>query len=169
MVPVGNIWAAPIPSATRRHFTVQLGSIRAAPTRSAIPRPITAQADSIRAAAIVSAAVSTPHSATPAVDPLAASNAHPPYLAFGATALALLPGTGPAFGQSGRQKRVRSDAVWQATRTWLQRTNLWRERTDLRTGSEPSTPKVIAVHAAQDGARYERQSSRKRRKRDVTC
>jgi hypothetical protein len=36
----------------------------------------------------------------------------------------------------GRQKRVRGDAVWQATRAWLQRTNLWRERTDLRTGSE---------------------------------
>src|SRR5215469_2365386 len=59
MVPVGNIWAAPIPSAT--------------------PRPITARADSIRAAAIVSAVASTTHSATPAVDPLAASNAHPPY------------------------------------------------------------------------------------------
>jgi hypothetical protein len=57
-------------------------------------------------------------------------------LAFGATALALLTGTGPAFGQSGRQNRVRGDAVWQATRALLQRTNLWRERTNLRTGSE---------------------------------
>src|SRR5262245_16456287 len=73
MVPVGNIWAAPIPSATRRHFTVQLGSIRAAPTRSAIPRPITAQADSIKAAAIVSAVASIIASATIAVEASVAS------------------------------------------------------------------------------------------------
>jgi hypothetical protein len=52
----------------------------------------------------------------------------------------------------GRQKRVRGDAVWQATRAWLQRTKLWRERTDLRTGSERLTgvgPPVVTLTDAQ--------------------
>src|SRR5262249_61010264 len=93
MVPVGNIWAAPIPSATRRHFTVQLGSLRAAPTRSAIPRPITAQADSIKAAAIVSAVASIITSATITVGALVASNVlRPPKTGSGGRSLAGRPG-----------------------------------------------------------------------------